>query len=172
MRERPGWRSGRRVNPGKAHRGEGDKVSPFDIKSILLARHAQHVVLVHFPIALFITAVAFDLLGHWRPTSARAAAAYYNLLVAALSTIPVLATGLLAWRWQLEGARLHGNLLLHLVLGSLSSLLIWTIWWVHHQSRGRPDRVLPIQRLPVELIAVALVALTGHLGGFLSGVNT
>ena len=30
------------------------KVNPFDTKSLLLARHAQHVVLIHFPIALFI----------------------------------------------------------------------------------------------------------------------
>jgi uncharacterized membrane protein len=28
--------------------------------SIIFAKHAQHVVLIHFPIALFLTAVAFD----------------------------------------------------------------------------------------------------------------
>jgi uncharacterized membrane protein len=28
----------------------------FDLKAALLARHAQHVVLIHFPIALFISA--------------------------------------------------------------------------------------------------------------------
>ena len=33
-------------------------VNPFDLKTALLAKHAQHVVLIHFPIALFITAVA------------------------------------------------------------------------------------------------------------------
>jgi uncharacterized membrane protein len=31
-------------------------------KTVLLAKHAQHVVLIHFPIALFITAVFFDLI--------------------------------------------------------------------------------------------------------------
>ena len=36
-------------------------VNPFDIKTVLLAKHAQHVVLIHFPIALFTAAVAFDL---------------------------------------------------------------------------------------------------------------
>jgi hypothetical protein len=30
---------------------------------------------------------------------------------------------------------------------------------------------LPSYRLAVELLAVAAVAVTGHLGGFLSGVN-
>ena len=33
-----------------------------DPKTVLLAKHAQHVVLIHFPIALFISAVAFDLM--------------------------------------------------------------------------------------------------------------
>ncbi len=35
---------------------------PFDFKSALLAKHAQHIVLIHFPIALFIAGVAFDLI--------------------------------------------------------------------------------------------------------------
>ena len=35
---------------------------PFDLKTALLASHAQHVVLIHFPIALFIVAFAFDML--------------------------------------------------------------------------------------------------------------
>ena len=147
-------------------------MNPFDIKSVLLAKHAQHVVLIHFPIALFIAGVTFDWFAQWKRNSALAAAVYYNLLLAALSTLPVMVTGILAWRWQLEGARLHGNLLLHLVLGISSSLLIWIVWWIHYQPRRKPDRVLPVYRFPVELIGVLVVSLTGHLGGFLSGVNS
>jgi uncharacterized membrane protein len=37
-------------------------VNPFDIKTMLLAKHAQHAVLIHFPIALFSAAVAFDFI--------------------------------------------------------------------------------------------------------------
>jgi hypothetical protein len=37
-------------------------VNPVDIRTVVLAKHALHVVLIHFPIALFITAVAFDYL--------------------------------------------------------------------------------------------------------------
>jgi uncharacterized membrane protein len=145
--------------------------NPFDLKSVLLARHAQHVVLVHFPIALFLAGVALDLAARWKRNPTLAAAAYYNLLLAAVSTLPVVITGLLAWRWQLEGARLKGNLLLHLVLGIGSSLMILVVWWIHYRARRRDDRRLPGYRLPVEAVAVVLVALTGHLGGFLSGVN-
>jgi uncharacterized membrane protein len=145
-------------------------VNPFDLKTALLAKHAQHVVLIHFPIALFITAVVFDLIAQWTKRRGLASAAYYNLLGAAISTVPVLATGLLAWQFQLEGQKLKGILLLHLVLAGVSTVMIWLVWWVHFRARRRTV-YLPSYRLAVELLAVGLVAVTGHLGGFLSGVN-
>ena len=145
-------------------------VNPFDLKTVLLAKHAQHVVLIHFPIALFISAVTFDLIAQWTKQRGLADAAYYNLLVAAISTLPVLATGILAWQFQLEGRKLKGILLSHLVLACLSSVMIWLVWRVHFRARRRAEE-LPRYRLVIELLAVGLVALTGHLGGFLSGVN-
>jgi uncharacterized membrane protein len=143
---------------------------PFDLKTVLLAKHAQHVVLIHFPIALFLTGVAFDLCALRFQRRSLADAAYSNFLVAAFATLPVVASGLLAWQWQLEGQRLKGTLRLHLVLACLSSIVIWLVWWLHRRSRNReaaPSRY----RIPLELLGAALIALTGHLGGFLSGVN-
>jgi uncharacterized membrane protein len=145
-------------------------VNPFDLKTALLAKHAQHVVLIHFPIALFITAVTFDLIAQWTKRRELATAAYYNLLGAAISTVPVLATGLLAWQFQLEGQKLKGMLLLHLVLACVSTVMIWVVWWVHFRAQGQTV-ILPSYRFALEFLAVGLVALTGHLGGFLSGVN-
>jgi len=145
-------------------------VNPFDLKTVLLAKHAQHVVLIHFPIALFLTAVAFDLIAHWTKRPGLEDSAYYNLLVAAISTLPVLATGILAWQLQLEGQKLKGMLLLHLVLACVSSAVIWLVWWVHFRARRRAA-ALPSYRLAFEFLGVGLVALTAHLGGFLSGVN-
>jgi uncharacterized membrane protein len=126
--------------------------------------------LIHFPIALFISAVAFDFIANWTKRRALADTAYYNLLAAAISTLPVLATGILAWQFQLEAQKLKGILLLHLVLACVSSVMIWLVWWVHFRTRRRAE-VLPNYRLAVEFLGVALVPLTGHLGGFLSGVN-
>jgi uncharacterized membrane protein len=145
-------------------------VNPFDLKTALLAKHAQHVVLIHFPIGLFLAAVAFDLIALWTKRRGLADAAYYNLLAAAISTVPVLATGVLAWQFQLEGQKLKGILLLHLVLACVSSVLIWVVWWVHFRAR-RGTVILPSYRFAVEFLGVGIVALTGHLGGFLSGVN-
>jgi uncharacterized membrane protein len=145
-------------------------VHPFNFKAAILAKHAQHVVLIHFPIALFIAAVAFDLIALWTRRRALADAAYYNLLGAAISTFPVIVTGILAWQFQLEGQKVKGILLLHLILASISSTLIWLVWWLHFRAR-RWTEALPGYRLPIEFLAVGMVALTGHLGGFLSGVN-
>src|SRR6201981_1538193 len=150
-------------------RGEA-MVNPFDLKTALLAKHAQHVVLIHFPIGLFLAAVAFDLIALRTKRLGFADAAYYNLLAAAISTFPVLATGLLAWQFQLEGQKLKGTLLLHVVLACISSVMISLVWWVGFRAR-RKTVYLPNYRLAVEFVAVGIVALTGHLGGFLSGVN-
>ena len=43
-----------------------DRLNGFGLKAALLAKHAQHPVVIHFPIALFIISVAFDLLAIWR----------------------------------------------------------------------------------------------------------
>ena len=36
-------------------------MNPFELKSVLLARHAQHVAMAHFPIVLIFVTVLFDL---------------------------------------------------------------------------------------------------------------
>jgi uncharacterized membrane protein len=141
------------------------------MRAALLAKHAQHVVLIHFPIALFIAGVMFDFLAQSTKRRALASVAYYNLLGAAIAAVPVVATGLLAWQFQLEGQKLKGILLMHLVLGCMSAVLIWIAWGLHVRARRQLPEKLPIFRLGLETLAVAIIGLTGHLGGFLSGVN-
>jgi uncharacterized membrane protein len=142
---------------------------PFDLKAMLLPKHAQHVVLVHFPIALFLTGVALHFAAVWTKRAGLALAAYINITLAAISTLPVLATGVAAWQWQLEGQRLKGTLLLHLLLGCASGATILLVWCLHF--RARRTNSLPTYCFVLELIGVVLVSMAGHLGGALSGVN-
>jgi uncharacterized membrane protein len=150
-------------------------LNPFDPKAALLAKHGQHVVLVHFPIALFLTGVAFDFAARWTKratmTATLGAAAYLNILAAAAFVLPTLATGIVAWQWQLEGKKLKGLLLLHLTLGCASGLLIFLVAWISFRRRRAIGSALSGYYLPVELLTAIVIALTGHLGGFLSGVN-
>jgi uncharacterized membrane protein len=150
-------------------------MNPFDFKSALLAKHAQHVVLIHFPIALFLAGTGFDVAARWTRRAARqpglAAAARLNMLTAAVFVWPTLATGIMAWRWQLEGEKLRGLLLLHLSLGSFSAILISIVAWIHlRQSEVSPFQ-LSRYGLGLEFFTSVVIALTAHVGGFLSGVN-
>lgn len=146
-------------------------VNPFDPKSALLAKHAQHVVLVHFPIALFLTGVLCDVLGHWGRKRALKTVAEFNLWAAAITAVPVVATGIAAWQWQLEGQRLKSVLRLHLVFGACSAVLLWVVIWVRSTVWKKTDSTLPAWHAVLEFATVLAIALTGHLGGFVSGVN-
>ena len=146
------------------------QVNPFDLKTVLLAK--QRATCGTHPFSDRAVYCGNSL----RPYSALDEATrpggrtYYNLLTAAISTLPVLVTGILAWQYQLDGQKLKGILLLHLILACVSSGMIWLVWWVNFRARRRAE-ALPSYRLAIEFLAVGIVALTGHLGGFLSGVN-
>jgi uncharacterized membrane protein len=71
----------------------------------LLAKHAQRVVLIHFPIALFMAGVLFDFFAHSARRRAVQVVAYYHLLGAAASTVPAVATGILALAVPAGGAK-------------------------------------------------------------------
>jgi len=101
-----------------------------------------------------------------------AKAAYYNLLTAALTAPVAVISGLAAWQWQLEGAKLKGNLLLHLIFALTASGMIWLLCgWRVRQLRF-PQRTPGIIYIALALATVLLIALAGHLGGFVSGVES
>ena len=146
-------------------------VNPFDLKAALLARHAQHPVIVHFPIALFIASAFFETLAIWRKQLVFAAVAYYNLLCAAISIPFTIATGLAAWQWQLEGATLKGNLRLHLVSAIITGTIILILFWKRSRLRARNESPR-LAYFAVMAIGLVMITLTGHLGGILSGVES
>ncbi len=149
----------------------GASPNPFDLKAALLQGHAQHPVIIHFPIALFIASIFFEVMAAWQKQPVLATVAYYNLLGAALTIPFAIATGLGAWHWQLEGAAIKGNLRLHMICAVTSALLIFFLTWVRSRLRtkGRSPRIAYFAVMGLALMAITL---TGHLGGILSGVET
>lgn len=147
------------------------KLNPFDPKYFLFAKHAQHVALIHFPIALFIAGVILDFLGVKKKRQDFKAAAYFNFWGAALATVPTVATGIAAWQWALEDQRVHGILRLHIIFAVVSTFLIWGVLLLYRAARRGPSSSLTAFRLSIEPAAVIAIILTGHLGGFLSGIN-
>ena len=142
-----------------------------DLRTMLMEKHAQHVVLIHFPIALFMIGVVFDLLSRGRRDSQFARAAYLNLSVAALTVLPAIITGLLAWQLAFGGTKLDGIMLFHLIAASFAGLLVVASWWIHWRSRRSELLSLFRYRLPLELLGLLVIAIAAHTGGFVSGVN-
>ncbi len=145
-------------------------VNAFDLKAALLVRHAQHPVIVHFPIALFIASAVFEVLAIWRKRPAFATVAYFNLLGAAISIPFTIATGLAAWQLQLEGAPLKGNLRLHLVLAITTASIVLLLFWKRFRLRKNGNLPSAVY-FALMALGLALITLTGHLGGILSGVE-
>jgi uncharacterized membrane protein len=146
-------------------------VNPFDPRTVLLAKHAQHVVLIHFPIALFLSGFLFDLAAQAKRGSFDAVA-YYNVTLAAVFAVPTVISGVLAWHWQLEGRRIHGVLLLHILFAASATVLILATAFLHWLARRRQDRDWRRIRISLEALAAISIALAAHLGGFVSGVNS
>lgn len=146
-------------------------VNAFDLKAAILARHAQHPVIVHFPIALFIVSVVFEIVAVWRKQPVLASVAYFNLLGAAISIPVTIATGLAAWQLQLEGAALKGNLRSHLIFAITTTAIILILFWKRLRLRknGNSPSVAYFALMALGLI---MITITGHLGGILSGVET
>ena len=85
--------------------------------------------------------MAFDLFEIWRRNPAMVKAAYYNLVASALTAPVAIASGLTAWQWQLEGAKLKGNLLLHLTFALSVSGMIWLLCGWRFRPRRFPERM-------------------------------
>jgi len=71
----------------------------------------------------------------------------------------------------LEGAKLKGNLLLHLIFALAASGMIWLLSGWRISQRRFPERTPGVIYIFLALATVLLIALAGHLGGFVSGVE-
>ena len=78
-------------------------MSPWNPRTAIFAKHAQHVVTIHFPIALFIAGVAFDFIATWTRRKDLALVAYCNFCGALLAVVPAALTGLLAGSGNSKG---------------------------------------------------------------------
>lgn len=154
--------------------GGSSEPSVFDIKGWILPKHGQHPIIVHFPVALFIISILFDLLALWRKDNGLASAAYLNLVIAALSSPIAVITGFVAWQYAyggISGESFKGTLQQHLIAGIITSLLIGVLWMMRAASRKSSKQLATPAYLILALITMALLSFTGHVGGFLSGVN-
>jgi uncharacterized membrane protein len=131
-------------------------LNPFDLKAALRAKRAQHVVLIHLPIALYLSGTLFDFVARvFRKPNFREVARW-NFLFASVMSIPTAATGILAWRWVLEGQRLKGILRSHLWLGCAVVFAPWLTVWLRSRLRAQAEAGHCTAILATKLIVCAM----------------
>lgn len=154
---------------------ESAKISPQEVQKVTEAFWTKtfewlgrfHVLIVHFPIALYILAFVAEVCGMYSSSGAWRQIAGFNLFFATLSALCAAVFGwLLAQGWTgspslLETLERHRWLGISFTVLSVVSLGLWYI-------QGR--RKVPFLRtayMIVLFIGVILVGLTGHFGGTL-----
>ena len=151
------------------------EMNPFDPKKALLAKHAQHPVMVHFPIALFLFSLFLDVLGRMRNSADLQKAALVNLLGATVMGGISLLTGLIAWQLKFGGlsAPISDNrwLYIHLGLGIATVILLSMLSFIRIKGLRKGVSELSIAYLVLATVAAITIALAGHLGGVVSGVS-
>jgi uncharacterized membrane protein len=144
----------------------------FDPKTVLLAKHAQHIVMIHFPIALFFVSGVFDAMAHRNKSDSLRSAGYYNLVAASISSVLAVATGIAAWQIMFGGKSPKGILLFHLLGAATAFILLWTLVFIRRREREQQRPTLSRTYVGLAVITCIVIIATAHLGGVLSGVVT
>lgn len=135
---------------------------------------AYHVVLVHFPMALWMTAALAILI---RAFSSSALALSIDraltplLLLGFLSGAAAFAVGLMVWPWEAVSSSPLGRNHALLAAWTLTywTLMLITRWW---QGEAVWHGIMRFVMAGLALIGAGLLGITGTLGGHLIGVYT
>lgn len=124
--------------------------------------HPVHPMLVVFPLGLFMTAVAFDVLFLWSGRLTFASVALWNIAAGILMGLLAAVFGSIDWLAIPEGTRAKRLGLLHgvgnVVVVGLFTVSLWLRWTA-------PDGQPPMPAIAIAVGAVALMTVTGWLGG-------
>jgi len=119
-----------------------------------------HVLVLHLPIGIILAAVALDWVARRERFRALAAVSPFLWTFAALSAV---ATAVLGYMHFAEGKFSGDSAVAHRFFGTTLAVFTVVVWWL---SR-RPELYKRVN-IATGVVALALVAITGHFGGNLT----
>lgn len=104
--------------------------------------HPTHAMLIHFPTALYPTALAFALLSHVQRSAHAADAATLLIGLGIIATVPAALTGLLDWSGMVGGSTKRSVATRHMLYQVAALLLAVFALVLFLTDRGGPASVL------------------------------
>ena len=152
--------------PGTGNAGATAAVAAPDPAPVLAPpypRNGFHPAVVHFPIALFIAGVLLDFVGMIRRDRTLLHAGWYNLVLAAISAVGAMLTGLLALRTQ--SLVFEGTIRLHITLAVVGAAVLWALVGLRiHRHEAMSHRHRWFYYL-LAAVGLVLIGAAGHVGG-------
>ena len=134
------------------------------LTNALFVLHPLHSMTVHFPIALSAAALLFVVLALWRRSEALEQVAFYNMALAAASTVVAALTGMRDNLARFDGLAPYVNVKLFLAVSLfvLTTVTVVGRWRKHGILWSPSTRVLYLAGF---VGSFALAAVLGFLGG-------
>ncbi|TLY22805.1 MAG: DUF2231 domain-containing protein [Nitrospirae bacterium] len=129
--------------------------------------HPIHPMVVHFPIALLIVSVIFDLLALQWPSKSFREASLYALIVGLLGAILAIVTGSMAEDHAVKAGAPKTVVETHEQLAYAASVLFAAILVMKLLIRSGRLRELPALSLTVGLVGLVVLSAAGYFGGSL-----
>ena len=143
------------------HEGEADQAKTFGQRLVSwLGR--LHTVVIHFPIAMFIGALAVELFGIWKRDKQYEAAARVMLMVGAVGAVVAAALGWFAGGFYLTDR--NQVLMLHRWLGTAIAVAGFILLFMSARARRAPEEPRSAYWIGLGLMTVA-IAIQGYIGG-------
>lgn len=134
----------------------------------------QHAIATHFPIAMLLTGIVFDILASIARKPVWRAVGFWMMLVGALMTIPSVVTG-----WMTFSV-LYSNLIppvvavQHRLLAIVTTVLALTLVILRIADRDKATSWTRVLHMLAGIVAALAAGATGYLGGqlvFKGGAN-
>jgi uncharacterized membrane protein len=129
----------------------------------LIPKNAYHPAFVHFPIALFIGGLILDFLGMVRKDKTLLRAGWYNIVMAAISALAGIASGVAAM--ALMKMPYRGLIFDHMKWAVFSTVIIWILVAMRMHRHDKMNYSLRLVYYVLATVALLSISWAGHLGG-------
>lgn len=151
-------------NPGAPSANAG-AAPPKEEKSEFPPKNGFHPAIVHFPIALFLAALLLDFIGLIRKDTHFLFAGWYNMILAAASSLAGVASGILAM--SLSGFPFKGTMREHILYAATATVAMWIMVAMRVHRHEKMNLVARVIYYALAVVGMLAISWAGHVGGVL-----